>query len=171
MTHAASPAAERARDAIDKPAAPAAGGAASQVEPLSDRPYARAPKKLHIELVKLQPWVIAWRLTVCTLFEGRDGAGKGGSIKAITERVSPRIFRVVALPAPLIAVGASIAASWLLGLQAAGVSMVGLIPQGLPLPTLPDPALAAQLAPGALGIALMSFTEPIAAGHASCCST
>jgi len=69
-------------------------------------------------------------------------------------------------PAPLIAVGASIAASWLLGLQAAGVSTVGLIPQGLPMPTLPDPALAAQLAPGALGIALMSFTETIAAGRA-----
>ena len=69
-------------------------------------------------------------------------------------------------PAPLIAVGASIAASWLLGLQAAGVSTVGLIPQGLPMPTLPDLALAAQLAPGALGIALMSFTETIAAGRA-----
>ena len=69
-------------------------------------------------------------------------------------------------PAPLIAVGASIAASWLLGLQAVGVSTVGLIPQGLPKPTLPDLALAAQLAPGALGIALMSFTETIAAGRA-----
>ncbi len=69
-------------------------------------------------------------------------------------------------PAPLAAVGASIAASWLLGLEAAGVSTVGLIPQGLPSLTLPDFALAAQLAPGALGIALMSFTETIAAGRA-----
>jgi polyphosphate kinase len=51
-------------------------------------------------LVKLQEWVIHKSLKVCILFEGRDGAGKGGTIKAITERVSPRIFRVVALPAP-----------------------------------------------------------------------
>ena len=69
-------------------------------------------------------------------------------------------------PAPLIAVGGSIAASWYFGLQAAGVSTVGLIPQGFPSLTLPDLALAAQLAPGALGIALMSFTETIAAGRA-----
>jgi high affinity sulfate transporter 1 len=69
-------------------------------------------------------------------------------------------------PAPLVAVGGAIAASWLFGLQAMGVSTVGLIPQGLPAPTLPDLALAADLAPGALGIALMSFTETIAAGRA-----
>jgi high affinity sulfate transporter 1 len=69
-------------------------------------------------------------------------------------------------PAPLVAVGGSIAASWFFGLQAMGVSTVGLIPQGLPAITLPDPALIAQLAPGALGIALMSFTETIAAGRA-----
>jgi len=56
--------------------------------------------KLHIELVKLQQWVVHKGLKVCIVFEGRDGAGKGGTIKAITERVSPRIFRVVALPAP-----------------------------------------------------------------------
>ena len=69
-------------------------------------------------------------------------------------------------PAPLIAVGGGIAASWLFGLQAMGVSNVGLIPQGLPSLTLPDLALIQQLAPGALGIALMSFTETIAAGRA-----
>ncbi len=69
-------------------------------------------------------------------------------------------------PAPLIAVGGSIAASWFLGLQAMGVSTVGLIPQGFPALTLPDLALVEQLAPGALGIALMSFTETIAAGRA-----
>jgi len=69
-------------------------------------------------------------------------------------------------PAPLVAVGGGIAASWLLGLQALGVSTVGLIPQGLPSLTLPDLALAQQLAPGALGIALMSFTESIAAARA-----
>jgi sulfate permease, SulP family len=69
-------------------------------------------------------------------------------------------------PAPLIAVGGSIAASWYFGLHALGVSTVGLIPQGLPSLTLPDLALLEQLVPGALGIALMSFTETIAAGRA-----
>jgi polyphosphate kinase 2 len=56
--------------------------------------------KLHVELVKLQEWVKATGAKVCVVFEGRDGAGKGGTIKAITERVSPRVFRVIALPAP-----------------------------------------------------------------------
>jgi polyphosphate kinase 2 len=55
---------------------------------------------LHVELVKLQQWVVHAGLKVCIVFEGRDGAGKGGVIKAMTERVSPRVFRVVALPAP-----------------------------------------------------------------------
>jgi len=69
-------------------------------------------------------------------------------------------------PAPLVAVGGGIAASWFFGLQAAGVSTVGLIPQGFPSLTLPDLSLLGQLVPGALGIALMSFTETIAAGRA-----
>jgi MFS superfamily sulfate permease-like transporter len=69
-------------------------------------------------------------------------------------------------PAPLIAVGGAIAASWFFGLQTLGVATVGLIPQGFPALTLPDLALIADLAPGALGIALMSFTETIAAGRA-----
>ena len=69
-------------------------------------------------------------------------------------------------PAPLVAVGGSIAASWFFGLQAAGVSTVGLIPQGFPSLTLPDLAFIEALAPGAFGIALMSFTETIAAGRA-----
>ena len=69
-------------------------------------------------------------------------------------------------PAPLVAVGGGIAASWFLSLKALGVSTVGLIPQGFPSLTLPDPALIEQLLPGALGIALMSFTETIAAGRA-----
>ncbi len=56
--------------------------------------------KLHGELVRLQQWVVHKGLKVCVIFEGRDGAGKGGTIKALTERVSPRVFRVVALPAP-----------------------------------------------------------------------
>ena len=69
-------------------------------------------------------------------------------------------------PAPLVAVGGGIAAAWFLGLEAQGVAIVGLIPQGFPTLTLPDLALVQQLLPGALGIALMSFTESIAAGRA-----
>jgi len=69
-------------------------------------------------------------------------------------------------PAPLVAVGGAIAASWYFGLQALGVSIVGVIPHGLPALTLPDLSLIEQLVPGALGIALMSFTETIAAGRA-----
>jgi sulfate permease, SulP family len=69
-------------------------------------------------------------------------------------------------PAPLVAVAAGIAAAWFFGLKAMGVSLVGLIPQGLPSITLPDISLIASLVPGALGIALMSFTETIAAGRA-----
>ena len=67
---------------------------------LKRKSYERELARLHVELVKLQQWVVHKGLKVCILFEGRDGAGKGGVIKAITERVSPRIFRVVALPAP-----------------------------------------------------------------------
>ena len=67
---------------------------------MSGKEYAREMKKLHVELVKLQEWVKLKGLKVCIVFEGRDGAGKGGTIKAITERVSPRVFRVIALPAP-----------------------------------------------------------------------
>jgi polyphosphate kinase len=67
---------------------------------LKRKKYERELARLHIEFVKLQQWVVHKGLKVCILFEGRDGAGKGGTIKAITERVSPRIFRVVALPAP-----------------------------------------------------------------------
>jgi polyphosphate kinase 2 len=67
---------------------------------LNRKAYDKELRKLHVELVKLQEWVKHAGLKVCILFEGRDGAGKGGTIKAITERVSPRVFRVVALPAP-----------------------------------------------------------------------
>src|SRR5574340_558189 len=62
--------------------------------------YEKELARLHVELVKLQEWVVHKGLKVCIVFEGRDTAGKGGTIKAITERVSPRVFRVVALPAP-----------------------------------------------------------------------
>jgi polyphosphate kinase 2 len=62
--------------------------------------YERELRQLHGELVALQEWVKRTDTKVCIVFEGRDTAGKGGTIKAITERVSPRVFRVVALPAP-----------------------------------------------------------------------
>ena len=67
---------------------------------LKRKEYERELARLHVEFVKLQQWVVHAGLKVCIIFEGRDGAGKGGTIKAMTERVSPRIFRVVALPAP-----------------------------------------------------------------------
>jgi len=67
---------------------------------VSRKDYDKELERLHIELVNLQRWVVHKGLKVCLVFEGRDGAGKGGTIKAITERVSPRVFRVVALPAP-----------------------------------------------------------------------
>lgn len=67
---------------------------------LTRRAYEKALAELHAELVKVQLWAQHTGAKVCVVFEGRDGAGKGGTIKAITERVSPRVFRVVALPAP-----------------------------------------------------------------------
>jgi polyphosphate kinase 2 len=72
----------------------------AEQEPLGNKDYSRELKKLHVELVTLQEWVKHQGLKICIVFEGRDGAGKGGAIKAITERVSPRVFRVIALPAP-----------------------------------------------------------------------
>ena len=68
--------------------------------PLKRKQYERELKQLHVELVKVQQWVVHEGSKICVVFEGRDTAGKGGTIKAITERVSPRVFRVVALPAP-----------------------------------------------------------------------
>jgi len=67
---------------------------------LTTKDYEHALTRLHVELVRLQQWVVYKGLKICIAFEGRDGAGKGGVIKAITERVSPRVFRVVALPSP-----------------------------------------------------------------------
>jgi len=67
---------------------------------MSFKEYRKALLPLHVELVSLQEWVVQTGAKVCIVFEGRDGAGKGGTIKALTERVSPRVFRVVALPAP-----------------------------------------------------------------------
>jgi polyphosphate kinase 2 len=74
---------------------------ASEPEPkLSRKEFDKELEPLQIELVKLQEWVKATGAKVCVIFEGRDAAGKGGIIKCITERTSPRVFRVVALPSP-----------------------------------------------------------------------
>src|ERR1700727_2482538 len=67
---------------------------------LKRKEYEEELHKLQVELCLLQEWVRHQELRVIVIFEGRDAAGKGGAIKAITERVSPRVFRVVALPAP-----------------------------------------------------------------------
>jgi len=91
--------AKKAQDATAKAGAGQSGDTA-QGKVLTTKDYDRELKKLHVELVNLQQWVVKKGLKVCILFEGRDGAGKGGTIKAITERVSPRVFRVIALPAP-----------------------------------------------------------------------
>jgi polyphosphate kinase 2 len=68
--------------------------------PMKRREFDEEIAKLQVELVALQAWVLATGAKICVLFEGRDAAGKGGVIKRITERVSPRVFRTVALPAP-----------------------------------------------------------------------
>ncbi|MGV7032261.1 polyphosphate kinase 2 [Methylobacterium symbioticum] len=67
---------------------------------LKRKAYERALRKLQVQLCHLQAWVQATGARIIVVFEGRDAAGKGGTIKALTERVSPRVFRVVALPAP-----------------------------------------------------------------------
>jgi polyphosphate kinase len=69
-------------------------------ERMKEKAYQKELRGLHAELVAMQAWVKRTGAKVCVVFEGRDTAGKGGTIKAITERVSPRVFRVVALPAP-----------------------------------------------------------------------
>ena len=72
----------------------------ANIAKLKRKEYEKQLRKLQVELCRLQEWVKAEGLRVIVAFEGRDAAGKGGTIKAITERVSPRVFRVVALPAP-----------------------------------------------------------------------
>ncbi len=76
------------------------GESAGPPAKMKTKPYEREMRRLHGELVALQEWVKATGAKVCVVFEGRDTAGKGGTIKRITERVSTRVFRVVALPAP-----------------------------------------------------------------------
>ncbi|ACA16065.1 protein of unknown function DUF344 [Methylobacterium sp. 4-46] len=73
---------------------------ASEAGRLKRKPYERELRKLQVQLCHLQSWVRATGARIIVVFEGRDAAGKGGTIKAITERVSPRVFRVAALPAP-----------------------------------------------------------------------
>ena len=77
-----------------------AAGAASGTAKMKTKEYEKQMRLLHGELVALQEWVKATGAKICIVFEGRDTAGKGGTIKRITERVSPRVFRIVALPAP-----------------------------------------------------------------------
>ncbi len=81
-------------------AAEAVDDSPREIRKLKRKDYEAELRKLHVELVKLQEWVRHKGGKVCIIFEGRDGAGKGGVIKAMTARVSPRVFRVVALPAP-----------------------------------------------------------------------
>ncbi|HEX3334528.1 MAG TPA: polyphosphate kinase 2, partial [Acidimicrobiales bacterium] len=69
-------------------------------KPMKRKEYEHELRRLQGELVAMQEWVKSSGAKICIVFEGRDTAGKGGTIKAITERVSPRVFRVVALPAP-----------------------------------------------------------------------
>ena len=90
---------KNAKKGSDSKPADGKEGARSRKE-LKGKEYLRELARLHVELVKLQEWVKATGAKICIVFEGRDGAGKGGTIKAITERVSPRVFRVIALPAP-----------------------------------------------------------------------
>ncbi len=87
-------------DAVDVLEAASPDGPQNAPARLSTKAYEREMRRLHGELVALQEWVKATGAKVCIVFEGRDTAGKGGTIKRITERVSPRVFRVVALPAP-----------------------------------------------------------------------
>ena len=79
---------------------PAHKPADKMTDKMTEKEYQRELRRLHGELVAMQEWVKRSKAKVCVVFEGRDTAGKGGVIKAITERVSPRVFRVVALPAP-----------------------------------------------------------------------
>ncbi len=90
------------QDAEAQVLSPAAGPEAEAGPPpkMKRKEYERQMRVLHGELVAMQEWVKESGAKICVVFEGRDTAGKGGTIKRITERVSPRVFRVVALPTP-----------------------------------------------------------------------
>src|SRR5436309_10673864 len=88
---------------VDAPAPSAGAQQLAEAGPppkMKRKAYEREMRVLHGELVAMQEWVKASGAKICIVFEGRDAAGKGGTIKRITERVSPRVFRVIALPAP-----------------------------------------------------------------------
>src|SRR5450432_1864318 len=93
---------QKQHDAEDQasPGAARQDAGAGPLPKMKRKEYEREMKLLHGELVAMQEWVKASGARICIVFEGRDTAGKGGTIKRITERVSPRVFRVVALPAP-----------------------------------------------------------------------
>src|SRR5499425_907436 len=86
--------------AIKEQLAMAKNDASQEEKRLKRKKYEKELRRLQAKLCRLQDWVKYKRLRVVVLFEGRDAAGKGGTIRAITERVSPRVFRLVALPAP-----------------------------------------------------------------------
>src|SRR5690349_7275251 len=88
------------RSAAQASSVPSREATADPPPKLKRKPYEREMRRLHGELVSMQEWVKATGAQICVVFEGRDTAGKGGTIKRITERVSPRVFRVVALSAP-----------------------------------------------------------------------
>jgi polyphosphate kinase 2 len=88
------------RSGGDAEAPPAAGDGSDAAPRMKRKPYEAEMTRLHGELVAMQEWVKSSGAKICIVFEGRDTAGKGGTIKRITERVSPRVFRVIALPAP-----------------------------------------------------------------------
>ena len=94
---------ERDRDDAETRASSSAAGEearADQPTKMKRKEYEREMRVLHGELVAMQEWVKDSGAKICIVFEGRDTAGKGGTIKRITERVSPRVFRVIALPTP-----------------------------------------------------------------------
>ena len=91
---------QRALEDQVSPGADRPGAGAGPPPKMKRKAYEREMRVLHGELVALQEWVKETGARICVVFEGRDTAGKGGTIKRITERVSPRVFRVVALPAP-----------------------------------------------------------------------
>jgi polyphosphate kinase len=91
---------QRAPDDQEPPGAARLEAGAGPPPKMKRKEYERQMRVLHGELVAMQDWVKATGAKICVVFEGRDTAGKGGTIKRITERVSPRVFRVVALPAP-----------------------------------------------------------------------
>ncbi len=88
--------------AVDQPDAPgsSAGDDDAERNKVKRKEYEKELRKLQTELCSLQDWVKAAGERIIVIFEGRDAAGKGGTIRAMTERVSPRTFRLVALPAP-----------------------------------------------------------------------